>query len=272
MTHILTAEGYQGCGIDVRARTSWSHYPESTQKNLRVEALDPTALAQPDFHHPELVPGVFLVGNHADELTPWVPVIATLCSASGYLSIPCCAWTFDSRYERSKNTPYATGLDLDKFSESLYLGGDGSNASSYSHYRIWLASLSFHCGWEVESEMLRIPSTRNWALIGTPLSSIDPQFRAYNAHVQGDNTSGAHQRVLSRFARTFLISLTMSRGGACSRQDALKEKQETTDSCATSRIIYHMHFATHLCTWQSSLTQRRYVSASMRRERPTPKS
>jgi hypothetical protein len=33
-------------------------------------------------------------------------------------------------------------------------------------YRIWLGSLSLHCGWEVESETLRIPSTRNWAIIG----------------------------------------------------------------------------------------------------------
>jgi len=31
---------------------------------------------------------------------------------------------------------------------------------------VWLASLSVHCGWAVEVEMLRIPSTRNWAIVG----------------------------------------------------------------------------------------------------------
>lgn len=175
LTHILTSEGYEGCGIDVRARTSWDHYPEATRKNLCVEALDPTAFSQADFRHPNLVPGAFLIGNHADELTPWVPVIATLCDASGYLSIPCCSWTFDSRYERSKNVPYPTGMDPDKFAESLHLGGDGSNASAYSHYRIWLASLSLHCGWKVESETLRIPSTRNWALIGREHAWTSPE-------------------------------------------------------------------------------------------------
>jgi tRNASer (uridine44-2'-O)-methyltransferase len=166
LTHILVTEGYKGHGIDVRARTSWFHYTDATQNSLHVVALDPTTLGQSKLQDSYLVPGVFLIGNHADELTPWVPVISTLCLASGYLSIPCCAWTFDSRFERSRSVPYPTGMDDDEFVESLYLGGDGSNSSSYSQYRIWLGSLSVHCGWKVECETLRIPSTRNWALIG----------------------------------------------------------------------------------------------------------
>ncbi|KAH9950460.1 hypothetical protein B0H21DRAFT_723447 [Amylocystis lapponica] len=170
LTHILTAEGYHGHGIDLRARTSWAHYPDATRAQLHVEALDPTALTSSSTpaSHPYLRPGVFLIGNHADELTPWVPVLATLCNASGYLSIPCCAWTFDARYERSRDALYR-GADADAdagFAESLNLGGDGGHASSYSMYRIWLASLSVHCGWKVECETLRIPSTRNWAIIG----------------------------------------------------------------------------------------------------------
>ena len=166
LTHILTAEGYAGVGIDLRARTSWSHYPSSTQSQLRVEALDPTALDDPETisAHPYLRHGVFIVGNHADELTPWVPVLATVCSASGYLSIPCCAWAFDARYQRSRDDAYPIP---DGFVDSLNLGGDGGNMSSYSSYRIWLASLSLHLGWRVECEMLRIPSTRNWAIVGS---------------------------------------------------------------------------------------------------------
>ncbi|KZT72731.1 DUF1613-domain-containing protein [Daedalea quercina L-15889] len=172
LTHILTTEGYQGAGIDLRARTSWSHYPATTQSQLHVEALDPTELDDPALlaaHH-HLRPGIFIIGNHADELTPWVPVLATLCSASGYLSIPCCAWTFDMRYERSSNVAYPTPGG---FVESLNLGGDGSNSSSYSSYRIWLASLNLHLGWKVECETLRIPSTRNWAVIGRTRMSED---------------------------------------------------------------------------------------------------
>ncbi|KAI0094632.1 DUF1613-domain-containing protein [Irpex rosettiformis] len=166
LTHILIAEGYEGQGIDVRARTSWAHYPEITQAHLTVEALNPTTLLHSPTRHRSLKPGAFLIGNHADELTPWVPVLSTICDSSGYLSIPCCAWTFDSRFERSKNSTFPVPIPLDEFTESLYLGGDGCNTSAYSQYRIWLASLSLHCGWKVESETLRIPSTRNWALIG----------------------------------------------------------------------------------------------------------
>ncbi|KII91143.1 hypothetical protein PLICRDRAFT_496526 [Plicaturopsis crispa FD-325 SS-3] len=162
LTHILTSEGYEGCGIDLRARTSWSHYPSATQSCLHVHALDPThPPGAPDAY---LKPGAFIIGNHADELTPWVPVLATRHAASGYLSIPCCAWTFDARFERSSTQPLPVpgGVDV----EALNLGGDGSGASAYSMYRVWLAGLSKWCGWEIECETLRIPSTRNWALVG----------------------------------------------------------------------------------------------------------
>ncbi|TFK33395.1 DUF1613 domain-containing protein [Crucibulum laeve] len=213
LTHILTAEGYAGSGIDLRARTSWDHYPLATQANLHVHAFDPTLpisssspkstasavdapapptttatgikeLAAPD---PYFKPGVFLIGNHADELTPWVPVLATLHNASGYISIPCCAWSFDAKFERSSTPSFpipspplttkpvpsshklstsASKAAAAAFAETLNLGGDGSNTSSYSQYRIWLASLSLHCGWQIECETLRIPSTRNWAIVG----------------------------------------------------------------------------------------------------------
>lgn len=165
LTHILISEGYQGYGIDLRARTSWTHYTDATQSALRIHAFDPTALRASDASSAEYFPpGVFIVGNHADELTPWLPVLSTLYNASGYISIPCCSWAFDIRYERSSTPTYP--LPTPDFADSLNLGGDGSNKSSYSMYRIWLASLSVHCGWEVECETLRIPSTRNWAIIG----------------------------------------------------------------------------------------------------------
>lgn len=174
LTHILTEEGYSGQGIDVRARSSWTHYPESTRAHLHVHAFDPTdtlsslsfSVTQDSF----LQEGVFIIGNHADELTPWIPVLSTLHAASGYLSIPCCAWTFDMRYERSSTPTFP--IPAPDFADTLNLAGDGNRSSSYSMYRIWLASLSLHCGWQVECEMLRIPSTRNWAIIGKIISEL----------------------------------------------------------------------------------------------------
>jgi len=153
-------------GIDLRARTSWGHYPASTQGCLRLHAVDPTTVS-PLVDVPAddgyLKPGVFIIGNHADELTPWVPVLSTIYSASGYLSIPCCAWTFDVRYDRTSTPTFP--VPTHDFADTLNLG-EGGHGSSYSMYRIWLASLSYHCGWDVECEVLRIPSTRNWAIVG----------------------------------------------------------------------------------------------------------
>ncbi|KLO11796.1 DUF1613-domain-containing protein [Schizopora paradoxa] len=198
LVHILVSEGYHGHGIDVRARTSWAHYPPgTTQAHLHVHALDPLLIGthlpgegEEFFEESEpllstsegvvfLQKGTFIIANHADELTPWTPVLATLCGASGYLSIPCCSWTFDVKFEKPRireyDTFFETKLSGDRrkdaneeaFIESLNLGGDaGSSSSAYSVYRIWLAKLSSYCGWKIECENLRIPSTRNWAIIG----------------------------------------------------------------------------------------------------------
>lgn len=186
LTHILVSEGYAGHGFDLRSRTSWAHYPPATQSRLLVRALDPTITAasagrcrdssratadqERGGEHEQtmgalLLPAdCFLIGNHADELTPWVPLLATRGRASGYLSIPCCAWGLDARFDRTRDVPWC---DVDV--EALNLGGGGGGdggGSSYALYRVWLASLSVHCGWAVEVEMLRIPSTRNWAIVG----------------------------------------------------------------------------------------------------------
>ena len=152
---------------------------------MKVHALDPTQLLSPNIDTEQdkeetgfLRPGVFLIGNHADELPPWIPVLATLTGASGYLSIPCCAWMFDERFTRSSA---ASAFDffsdeelLDPakdengaaFIASLGLGTEGTHKSQYSVYRIWLARLSHWLGWKIECDTLRIPSTRNWAIVG----------------------------------------------------------------------------------------------------------
>ena len=225
LVHILLAEGYQGFGVDVRARTSWSHYPPTTRCHLHVKALDPTLIladadpttiisnltiyenppsGPPDTKPPggpkcgqeagdqtpfqlQFPPGAFIIGNHADELTPYVPILSILHGACGYLNIPCCPWDLDQKFSRANSARYplpaydiegadgwdeapgGTGdivADVDRWIETLNLGGDGKFTSSYSAYRIWLARLTSWCGWEIETETLRIPSTRNWALVG----------------------------------------------------------------------------------------------------------
>ena len=190
LVHILVSEGYTGEGIDLRARQSWRHYPPKTQAHLHVHALNPLDLpisspeTVPVTLSPFLKPGTFIIANHADELSPWTPVLATLSGASGFLSIPCCSWSFDARFDRaqisldqnrkiSHEVPFALAPPDDigggAFVESLRLGGTHGDArkSAYAAYRVWLACLGVQCGWSAEPETLRIPSTRNWALVGT---------------------------------------------------------------------------------------------------------
>lgn len=40
------------------------------------------------------------------------------------------------------------------------------STSTYAQYRGWAAQLSVRCGWVLECDVLRIPSTRNWAVVG----------------------------------------------------------------------------------------------------------
>ena len=51
----------------------------------------------------------WLIGNHSDELTPWIPVIAARSSSkTNFFLLPCCFWDFDRKYVRqtSVDTQY----------------------------------------------------------------------------------------------------------------------------------------------------------------------
>ncbi|KZV96188.1 DUF1613-domain-containing protein [Exidia glandulosa HHB12029] len=175
LTHVLVAEGYSGHGIDVRARKSWEYYPKATRESLHVHPLDPTHVLDDEWESARFFPdGVFLIGNHSDELTPWLPVLGRMTRASAYLSIPCCAWTLDAKFERS-HAP-----DLPETGDRLEIASlhipvelnPSAGQSSYEAYRTWLGRLSLVCGWKIEADVLRIPSTRNWALVGRASNDI----------------------------------------------------------------------------------------------------
>jgi hypothetical protein len=99
LVHILISLGYDGVGFDLRSRKSWAHYSVETQQHLRVLALDPTEPLDDTIFKGDQ----FLIGNHADEMQPWLPVIAVVTN-SKFLSMPCCAWDFDTRFQRKKKT------------------------------------------------------------------------------------------------------------------------------------------------------------------------
>ncbi|KAF8685073.1 hypothetical protein RHS04_01028 [Rhizoctonia solani] len=201
LTHILVLSGYEGLGIDLRARKSWTSFGPETSSRLKVEALDFTSIKYdaslgrftglPDVlgsNDQEQTGRVFLIGNHADELTPWMPVIAHAAGAD-FLSIPCCFWALDSRFHAQKrrdmpgpdcsaqpspSEPWELAL-ADRLHSVLGGTADANSGtkkgtkqpSQYGRYMLWLARLQRGCGFVVDVEALRIPSTRNWAFAGT---------------------------------------------------------------------------------------------------------
>ncbi|KAL2068970.1 hypothetical protein VTL71DRAFT_15308 [Oculimacula yallundae] len=186
LVHILIEEGYSGWGFDARKRKSWQAWSSRAEENLKELVLIPSIIQTtpscpppdttlpstevpnpssasgmpkisdlsifkdqqtPGTHNGIFPKGTFIVSNHADELTPWTPLLANI-SECPFMMIPCCSHALTGTRFRAPAPK------------------DGSSSSAYASLVVWVTSLAKDCGWEVEKEMLRIPSTRNTALIG----------------------------------------------------------------------------------------------------------
>ncbi|KAK0733716.1 hypothetical protein B0T26DRAFT_736588 [Lasiosphaeria miniovina] len=167
LVYLLNQEGFKGWGFDARSRKSWATYntkletPTASQDSLQQLVLLPPpvsreglAEASSDGFSPELThdgrfaSGTFIISNHADELTPWTPILATI-SDCPFIMIPCCS--HDLAGKRFRAPP-----PKDK----------SKSESAYSSLVSWVSIIATDCGWEAEKEMLRIPSTRNTAILG----------------------------------------------------------------------------------------------------------
>lgn len=212
LVHILVEEGFVGWGFDARRRKSWPTHSQKAQENLKELVLIPSILqrgqstatitkcnlssdafatsdfsetikeaaassedtnipnydtnthfnnqtAVPGIHNGIFPKGTFIISNHADELTPWTPILANL-SESPFIMIPCCSHALSGARFRAA-TPK----------------GAAASTSAFASLVVWVSNIAKECGWEVEKEMLRIPSTRNTALIGRrrkiPFEDVD---------------------------------------------------------------------------------------------------
>ncbi|KZO98616.1 DUF1613-domain-containing protein [Calocera viscosa TUFC12733] len=158
LVHILLQEGYSGYGVDLTARKTWSTYPSSTQQHLHTSAITPLSIPPVS---PPIPTGAFLIGNHPDELTPYVPLLATLSRASGWLAIPCCPFTFTGRFT---SQVYKSKLGASEVERRMDEGGEGGGR--VRAYLVYLEEVGRRLGWDVGVEALRMPSTRNWGLVG----------------------------------------------------------------------------------------------------------
>ncbi|XP_015591327.1 probable tRNA (uracil-O(2)-)-methyltransferase isoform X1 [Cephus cinctus] len=136
LVHILASEGHPGLGIDLRKRKIWDLFPKTTHLEVRTIVPSSSSLF-PDTE--------WLIGNHSDELTPWIPVIAARSSYNcRFFLLPCCAYEFDGqKYQR-----------------------DCAAMSQYSEYMQYLNNVCTQCGFKTNVDKLRIPSTKRICLIG----------------------------------------------------------------------------------------------------------
>jgi tRNASer (uridine44-2'-O)-methyltransferase len=168
LVHILRQEGYSGWGFDARKRKSWQQYTSENDgtpsvdghPSLRERVLLPSVINQRDgqgdiggetedlIHDGRFPEGTFIISNHADELTPWTPVLAT-ASKCPFIMIPCCSHNLTGARYRAPAPKQ-----------------QNKSNSAYASLVAWVSQIATDCGWEVETEMLRIPSTRNTGLVG----------------------------------------------------------------------------------------------------------
>ncbi|KAL8935142.1 MAG: hypothetical protein Q9216_005566 [Gyalolechia sp. 2 TL-2023] len=235
LVDILLREGYKGWGFDARNRKSWAIFDVSTQRHLKQMILVPQPLlemnphigqkgkqessgllakilpktitssrtsdAHVEWHNGIFPPNTFIISNHADELTPWTPLLAFL-SSSSFLAIPCCSHNlsglrfrapskfngysadtlappyFAANIKKSKSvaiTIAPTHQEDEQPKQGSLRDLDPANRSkqpsAYAALCDWVSHLSTAMGYEVEKEMLRLPSTRNTGLVGRNLTA-----------------------------------------------------------------------------------------------------
>jgi tRNASer (uridine44-2'-O)-methyltransferase len=155
LVYLLSQEGHRGYGIDLRKRKIWDQFPRET--DLREAAIVPS--------DESLFTDVdWIIGNHSDELSPWVSVIAARSSfTSKYFLLPCCAFEFSGEKYQRKN----------------------GKKSQYLSYMDYLMTVSEQCGFaDTKIDRLKIPSTKRICLIGTKRIYDEENFKVQCDKIQ----------------------------------------------------------------------------------------
>lgn len=246
LVDVLLREGYQGWGFDAHKRQTWSTFEPWIGEKLKQLILIPQPLFEmqstahhanggllshltvasklvngeistPIWHNGVFPTGTFIISNHADELTPWTPLLASL-SSSPFLAIPCCSHNLsgakfrapsvfnDNQADYLAPTYFAANITKSKsiaitlaYTEteedqpergdlkSLSVKARSKQPSAYSSLCDWVGHLSMSVGYEVEKEMLRLPSTRNMGIVGR---IVAPGFAGQGGEARMERVKG----------------------------------------------------------------------------------
>ncbi|KAF9135160.1 tRNA methyltransferase 44 [Mortierella sp. 14UC] len=196
LTHILNEEGHKGIGVDIVSRKVWDVYGPNT--HLKAETLIPKETVYEDVD--------WIIGNHADELAPWVPVIASRSNPfTRFVVIPCCFFDLNgSRYQFAEGAP------------------DGK----YKAYLGYISRVIETCGYELQTEVLRIPSTKNIALVGMTRR----RKRGQVGSNEGDDEEEGRERTRRR------VDELVERSGLFVARISDKEKQAAQKAKQTAKL------------------------------------
>lgn len=193
--------------------------PEHEQL-LKTSEPEPEQNTTP-FHDGQFPPGTFLISNHADQLTGWTPILAALADYAPFIIIPCCSCDLSGARFRAPPPPSSQQATPSSSSSQLSGGApttkDSSSdsqppifapephsrqqaesgtiskptsASTYAALVAWTARIAENLGYIVEKEVLRIPSTRNVALLGHHPSH---QTAAFSQRSDADGHVGVNE-------------------------------------------------------------------------------
>ncbi|KAI1712674.1 adoMet-dependent methyltransferase domain-containing protein [Ditylenchus destructor] len=141
LIYLLAKEGISGVGFDVRKRKIWEKLRPIA--DLQECSIDPTSSKSL-----EIFEGVdLLIGNHSDELTPWIPVLAARLKCNFFL-LPCCPFDFFSKFSKHSRKE---------------LQGVGVSDTYYAFVEDLIKKLGF----DLHIDRLRIPSRKKICFFGT---------------------------------------------------------------------------------------------------------
>ncbi|KAK5115407.1 hypothetical protein LTR85_009867 [Meristemomyces frigidus] len=249
LVYILLSEGYTGWGFDARRRRTWSIFPPHVQEKLKQQLLVPnifssttatppassTKTTDERYHNGIFEPGTFIVSNHADELTPWTPLLAYM-NNSAFIAIPCCSHDLagarfrappstKARKQRVKVAPARlpqqeeqapvtamSALSTGDIAQPKKLAnGQAAETgtlkrteaqkkmpSAYATLCSYVVSLAEEVGFEAEREVLRIPSTRNQCIVGRKMRGDAQVAEADGAGLRENVVRGVVEREVAK--------------------------------------------------------------------------
>ncbi|KAF6207343.1 hypothetical protein GE061_018584 [Apolygus lucorum] len=115
--------------------------PVLSTASFPARMLEETIVPSPSYVFPD---ADWVIGNHSDELTPWIPIISLLSSATtNFFLLPCCAYEFSgAKYKRAN-----------------------AAKSQYAEYLDYVQDICAECGFQVFRDRLKIPSTKRICLV-----------------------------------------------------------------------------------------------------------